>query len=82
MGLSQKLCVDFIDDILVVRCTFNQHLRNLSLMFKCLRKAGLRLKPKKYCFGQAKVNYLSYTIFRSGLAPQSDKMTALCDFQD
>ena len=79
-GLIRKVCVDYIDDILVVGRTFDEHLENLRLVFERLRTAGLRIKPRKCHFGQKEVDYLGYTVSQDGLAPQSDKVAAVREF--
>ena len=48
----------YIDDILVIGKTFDEHLANLQKVFECLREAGLWLKPAKCFFGGSKVEYL------------------------
>ena len=44
--LVRTCCVVYIDDILVVGSTFEQHLQNLSKVLDRLCKANLKLKPK------------------------------------
>ena len=46
-GLPLSVCMDYIDDILVVGSTFEEHLTNLETVLERLRGAGLRLKPAK-----------------------------------
>ena len=46
MGLTREKCVVYLDDILVMGRTFEEHLENLKEVFDRLRKAKLTLKPK------------------------------------
>ena len=46
-GLTRSVCLDYIDDILVLGATFTDHLENLRKVFERLREAGFRLKPSK-----------------------------------
>ena len=46
-GLDWKSCFVYLDDILIVSETFDEHLKHLREFFSRLRKAMLRLKPKK-----------------------------------
>ena len=46
-GLARDACMVYLDDILVLGATLEEHLQNLSEVFDRLRKAGLRLKPTR-----------------------------------
>ena len=46
-GLARSKCVVYLDDILVMGESFQEHLNNLKEVFGRLRPAGLRLKPQK-----------------------------------
>ena len=61
-GLAHNTCMVYLDDILVVGRTFEEHLQNLETVFQRLKSAGLRLKPEKCCFASRKVEYLGYIV--------------------
>ena len=44
VGLTKKACMVYIDNVLVIGTTFQEHLSNLWEVFQCSRSAGLRLK--------------------------------------
>ena len=46
-GLQWHNCLVYLDDILIIGKTFEEHLENLQLVFDRLREAGLKLKPSK-----------------------------------
>ena len=48
-GLQMSQCLVYIDDMImiVVGCTFDEHLCNLREVFRRVRGAGLKLKPSK-----------------------------------
>ena len=46
-GLARDSCMVYLDDILVIGQSFEEHLHNLRQVFTRLRDAGLRLKSKK-----------------------------------
>lgn len=49
-GLSWKVCLVYLDDIIVFAKTFNDHLANLQKVFERLKCANLKLSPKKCNF--------------------------------
>lgn len=70
----------YIDDILVVGETFEEHLENLSLVLARLRQAGLRLKPKKCHLVQTKVGYLGYVVSEDGISADPLKVQVVQQF--
>lgn len=46
-GLNYKICLVYIDDIIVFERTFEETLNNLEQVFGKLENAGLKLKAKK-----------------------------------
>ena len=51
-GLVAKCCLVYLDDILVVGSTLEEHRENLHKVLSRLHQAGLRLKPTKCSFLQ------------------------------
>ena len=61
-GLSPEIAMVYLDDIIVHAATFEEQLRRLCLVFEQLRKAGLKLLPKKCFLFQRRVKYLGHII--------------------
>lgn len=76
-GLVPECCVLYIDAILVVGETFEEHLNNLRRVLDRLREANLQLKPGKCKFAQRKVEYLGYVISEHGLSTDPTKVDAV-----
>lgn len=55
--LHWKDCLVYIDDIVVVGESFEEHLYNLQQVLEHHRQAGLKLQPCKYRFLQQKVTF-------------------------
>ena len=67
-------CFVYIDDVLVCSKTLEEHLAHLTEVFARLRKADLRLKPKKCMFLRPKVQYLGHVISLEGVSPDPGKV--------
>ena len=61
-GLVRSKCLVYLDDILVVGCTVQEHLGNLRHVLQRLQAAALNPKVKKYSFKQAQVEYLRHIV--------------------
>jgi hypothetical protein len=46
-GLNWAHCLVFIDDLIILGATFEQHLQNMQAVFQRLREANLKLQPAK-----------------------------------
>ena len=79
-GLTKKSCMVYIDDVLVIGRTFQEHLGNLREVFQRLRSAGLRLKLNKCLFAGSSVVYLGFVVSREGIAPDPLKVEAVRAF--
>ena len=77
VGLAWTSCMVYIDDILVVGETFEDHLLNLRKVFDRLQKAGLRLKPTKCHLAKPQVEYLGYIVSAQGIAADPKKVQAI-----
>ena len=78
--LKWKVCVIYLDDIIVFSKTFEEHLEHLSAVFDRFREANIRLKPSKCTFGQSKVTYLGHIISRDGIQPDPEKVRLVQEF--
>ena len=47
------------------------------MVFDCLLKAGLRLKPGKYKLAREQVEYLGYVVSSSGISADPTKVSAV-----
>ena len=81
-GLIRDKCIAYIDDILVMGETLEDHLQNLQLVLQRLREAGLKLRPSKCHFLQRSVEYLGHVVSERGISPDPGKWrqfgTSLC----
>ena len=76
-GLVGKCVMVYIDDIVIYSKNLDDHLAHIQLVFDCLRKAGLRLKPTKCSFGLPSVKLLGYIVNNEGIAADPEKIQAI-----
>ena len=67
-GLTWKTVLAFLDDILILGSSFDDHLKNLSETLGRFRKYGLKLKAKKCVFFQKEVEFLGRIVGDNKLA--------------
>ena len=72
-GLQWSECLVYMDDVIVLGATFEDHMRALQAVLERVRKAGLKLKPAKCAFFQKEVAYLGHVISDEGIATDPRK---------
>ena len=76
-NLRDKICVAYLDDILIYGKTWKEHEENLKTVLRCLRKKGVKLNPKKCDFFKKEVRYLGRLISGEGYRPDPENTSAL-----
>ena len=66
-GIQQSSCLVYLDDVIIVGMTFQEHLKNLRDVYDRLRGAGLKLKPSKCNFGSSQVQFLGHIVSADGV---------------
>ena len=67
-------CAQYVDDIGNAANNATDLTRNIRAVFKCIRKAGLKLTIEKCHFGVRQVEFLGRTNSSEGVLPQSHKI--------
>ncbi|XP_026054681.1 uncharacterized protein LOC113040593 [Carassius auratus] len=73
-GLHWKVCLVYLDDVLVFSQTFSEHLNSLEEVFSRFRSAGLKLKVNKCHFARSEVSYLGHVVSSQGLLPDEKNL--------
>ena len=76
-GLARDVCLVYLDDVLVVGKTFEEHNGNLARVLERFREAGLKLKPKRCKFVQSTVEYLGHIVSVAGIWTDPKKLEAV-----
>ncbi|KAK9874212.1 hypothetical protein WA026_002568 [Henosepilachna vigintioctopunctata] len=79
-GLTWKTCLVYLDDVMVMGSSFEDHLKNLKEIFCRFRNAHLKLNYKKCCLFQNEVKFLGHTISPAGIHTSEDKIKAVRDW--
>ena len=66
-GLEWKICVVWIDDIIIHSKTHEQHIEDLKRVMLALREHGFSVRLSKCHFGMSKVTYLGHSISADGI---------------
>ena len=80
-GMRYKMCIGYLDDILLWSTNFDQHLERLDLLFGAIRKANLRLQPTKCYFCKEEIKFLGWVVNATGHKPDPEKVTAIEKFK-
>ena len=67
----------YLDDIVVVSVTLEDHIRRLREIFHRLREANLRINPEKFQFGCKSIKYLGHVVTEKGIQTDPEKVEAI-----
>ena len=67
----------YLDDIIVLGRTFEEHLENLREVLRRLQQAGLRLIEEKCRFCQTELQYLGHVVSDQGVKTDPEKVEAI-----
>lgn len=79
-GLTPELAFIYIDDIVVIGCSVDHHLSNLTQVFERLRYYNLKLNAQKCKFFNTEVTYLGHKITGKGILPDDSKFNAILNY--
>ncbi len=75
--LNWKVCLIYLDDIIMYRAGFYPALDRLKMVWKSIREANLKLKPTKCCLMRAQVPFLGHIVSREGVGVDPAKTEAV-----
>lgn len=79
-GLKWKICLCYLDDIVIFSSTFDEHLQRVEEVLTCLRNAGLQLNTKKCRFASTSIKVFGHVVSKDGIRPDPDKINAVLNF--
>jgi hypothetical protein len=79
-GLSPEICQIYLDDIILVSNTVEDHLERLSKVLSRFRECNLKLSPKKCAFFKDSVKYVGHIVSSNGVQTDPDKLSKVVDW--
>ena len=73
-GIQWSKCLVYLDDIIILGRSFQEHLQHLVLVLQRLREANLHIKPAKCVLWRDEVLYLGHVVSRQGIATDPVKI--------
>ena len=75
-----KICLSYLDDIIVYGRTFEELLDRLRTVLNRLREVGLKVKPSKCALFKRDIEFLGHLVSADGVDPVPDKLQAIRDW--
>lgn len=67
----------YLDDLLLFSKSVDEHVERLEVVFRLLKKYGLKLKPSKCHILQPQVKYLGFVLSKEGISTDPEKISAV-----
>jgi hypothetical protein len=78
--LIWKICMVYVDDIIVYSETWEDHMEHLKKVFGAVKQSELTLNFKKCELARSELLYLGFRISSDGVKPNPDKVAAIKHF--
>lgn len=78
--LTWKICLVYLDDVIVFGQTFQEEVQRLKKVFTRLREVKLLMNPKKCSFFCKEVTYLGHVVSSQGVDTDPKKISAVRDW--
>ena len=81
-GLLDRICMAYLDDILIYGRTFEDHVRNFKTVLQRLKAKGIKLRADKCFIFHQEVRYLGRLLSKNGHRPDPADTAALEKFRE
>lgn len=78
--LQGKICLCYMDDIIVFSTSLQEHIENLAQVFQNLERANLKVQLDKSEFLHKEIAFLGHLITTEGVKPNPDKIKVIKEF--
>ncbi|KMQ85704.1 krab-a domain-containing protein [Lasius niger] len=78
--LLYKICLVYLDDVIIFGKNFEDMLSHLKQIFLQIRSANLKLNPKKCSSFEREIKYLGHVISETGVTTDPEKISTVKDW--
>ena len=78
-GLPSDVVLVYLDDLMIMGKTLEEHISNLRTVLERLQRHGLKIKLEKCKFLAPKLDFLGHTVDVHGIRPNGRKMDAIAN---
>ena len=78
--LNLTYCVIYLDDVIVIQHSKEEHLEHLCIVFEHFREYNLKLKFSKCLFFQLEIVYLAHHVSCEGICPSRENICVIEEF--
>lgn len=75
-----KICLVYLDDIIIFSTSLQEHLENTKKVFQRLRESNLKVQIDKSEFLHKEIAFLGHIVTTEGVKPNPDKVKAIREF--
>ncbi|KAF3336392.1 Retrovirus-related Pol polyprotein from [Carex littledalei] len=79
--LIHKIVECYVDDLVVKAMTYEEHLKNLHIVFERLRQHALKLNPLKFAFMVSSGKFLGFVVRHRGIEIDPSKIKAIMELK-
>ena len=76
-GKYGNLVMCYVDDVVIATSTLEDHIDRLDEVFGCMKRAGLKCKPRKCEILRDLIKYLGRVVDRHGVRPEPEAVEAV-----
>lgn len=78
--LQGRICLVYMDDIIIYSTSLQEHIENLSAVFKKLRQANFKIQLDKSEFLHKEIAFLGHVVTPDGVKPNPDKIKVIKNY--
>lgn len=78
--LVGKICLVYLDDIIIFATSLQEHISNLELVFERLRDSNFKIQLDKSEFLRKEIEFLGHIVSTEGIKPNPGKISAVKEF--